>query len=223
MLLRTIIGKDDDAGWCMRLFVAVYPPQEVLDEVGRVAGALSAADRLDVAGGALDTADRGGDPGARPRLGQGLRWRAPEEWHFTLLFLGEVGEQELPQVRRRLAAAAARSESPEVAVRGGGTFPGDTEQATVLWAGLEGDVGAVTLLADRLRKAARKAGLKVDRRPFVPHLTLATRRPPTDMTALRYGLSALATPFWTVGEIHLVRSHHPRRPRYQTLTTWELG
>ncbi|KII00477.1 hypothetical protein LP52_01225 [Streptomonospora alba] len=207
----------------MRLFVAVYPPQEVLDEVGRVASALSAADRLYVAGRALDTADRAADPGARPRLGQGLRWRDPEEWHFTLLFLGEVPEDDVPQVERRLAAEAARHERPEVAVRGGGTFPGDTEHATVLWAGLEGDVDGVTLLADGLRKVARKSGIKGDRRAFVPHLTLAASRPPTDMTALRYGLSALATPFWTIGQIHLVRSHHPRRPRYETLATWALG
>ncbi|MFD0776685.1 RNA 2',3'-cyclic phosphodiesterase [Streptomonospora algeriensis] len=207
----------------MRLFIAVYPPQEVLDEVGRVADALSAADRLDVAGGVLDTAEQADEAGSRPRLGQGLRWRDPEEWHFTLLFLGEVSEGDRPELERRLAAEAGRHERPEVAVRGGGTFPGDTEQATVLWAGLEGDVDGVTLLADGLRRAARKSGIKVDRRPFVPHLTLAACRPPTDMTALRYGLSALATPFWAIEEIHLVRSHHTRRPRYQTLATWPLG
>ncbi|MUL44017.1 RNA 2',3'-cyclic phosphodiesterase [Streptomonospora sp. PA3] len=206
----------------MRLFVAVYPPKEVLDEVARSAEALGAAERLAVARGVVQE-DPSGEPRTQLRMGRRLRWREREEWHFTLLFLGEVAETGLPSLQRRLAAEVARHPRPSVAVRGGGTFPGDTAQASVLWAGLEGDVEGVIALADGLRKVARKAGVRLDRRAFVPHLTLASSRPPTDMTALRYGLNALATPFWTVDEAHLVRSHASGRPRYQTLATWPLG
>ncbi|GAA4940452.1 RNA 2',3'-cyclic phosphodiesterase [Streptomonospora halophila] len=220
---RGIIARHDDAGWCMRLFVAVYPPKEVLDEVARAADALSAADGLAVARGALDTSGRSDGPGGRPRLGLGLRWRDRAEWHFTVLFLGDVDAPGVPPLQERLAAEAARHERMSVAVRGGGTFPGDTGQASVLWAGLEGDVDGMTALAAGLRKVARKSGVRLDRRAFVPHLTLASSRPPTDMTALRYALGGLATPFWTVDAIHLVRSHHPARPRYETLATWALS
>lgn len=207
----------------MRLFVAVHPPEEVLDEVARTAGALSAADRLGVAGGVLDTAGRTVEPREHVRLGRGLNWGDREDWHITLLFLGDVADSGRQALETRLATEAARHERPAVAVRGGGTFPGDTAQASVLWAGLEGDVDTVTALAAGLRRGARKCGIRLDRRAFVPHLTLARSRPPTDMTALRSALGKLATPFWTVGEIHLVRSRHPARPRYETVATWPLS
>ncbi|QBI52279.1 RNA 2',3'-cyclic phosphodiesterase [Streptomonospora litoralis] len=207
----------------MRLFVAVYPPEEVLDEVARTADALGAADRLGVAGGVLDTGGGAAEPRRQVRLGRGLRWSEPGEWHLTLVFLGDVPDDTLPRLRRRMSAEAARHERPAIAFRGGGTFPGDTAQAGVLWAGIEGDIDTVTGLAAGLRKAARKSGVRLQRRAFVPHLTLARSRPPTDMTALRYGLGTLATPFWTVGEIHLVHSEPGEQPRYRTLETWPLG
>ncbi|MDA0566640.1 RNA 2',3'-cyclic phosphodiesterase [Streptomonospora sp. S1-112] len=213
----------------MRLFAAVQPPDGVLDEVALAVEALAppepgAADRAAAPADARAADITGG--GFAPAGGHvppGLRWSSPDEWHVTLVFLGEVADDAVPGVAERLAAEAARHAPFQVAVRGAGTFPGDPAQASVLWAGLEGDVDELTLLADGLRRAARKAGVRVDRRPYAPHLTLARVRPPGDVSALRYTLGRLATAFWTVEEVRLMRSHHPRRPRYETLQTWRLG
>lgn len=95
----------------MRLFAAVLPPAEVVDELGSVIGELKG----------LAGADR-------------LRWTASPGWHFTLAFYGEVDEDVVPELSRRLERAARRSEPFPLAVRGGGQFG----HGRALWAGAEG-------------------------------------------------------------------------------------
>ncbi|MDX2862968.1 2'-5' RNA ligase family protein, partial [Streptomyces scabiei] len=83
----------------MRLFAAVLPPADVVDELGSLVGELKGR-----AG-----ADR-------------LRWTEPPGWHYTLAFYGEVEEDVAEELSRRLERAARRSEPFALAVRGGGQF-----------------------------------------------------------------------------------------------------
>ncbi|MDA8369285.1 MAG: RNA 2',3'-cyclic phosphodiesterase [Nocardiopsaceae bacterium] len=182
----------------MRLFVAITPPAQVLDEVAGTAGGLCSA------------------------AGE-LRWSSRDDWHLTLLFLGEVAQDDLPGLREHLAEEAARHARPRLAVRGAGTFPGDDTRAGVLWAGIEGDLDGLGALAAGLRKAARTAGFGVERRAYVPHLTLARSRRPTDMSTVRAALSQLTTCFWTVDDVHLMHSRPGGEPRYTTVATWRLS
>jgi RNA 2',3'-cyclic 3'-phosphodiesterase len=62
----------------MRLFVAVYPPERVLDALGRL---------------------------HRPKR-DGVRWTGRDQWHVTLRFLGEVADPD--PVAAALAAAPLR-------------------------------------------------------------------------------------------------------------------
>lgn len=55
----------------MRLFVALTPPAEVVEELRVSTAALRAA---------------------LPEPAPVLRWTRPEQWHLTLVFLGEVGD-----------------------------------------------------------------------------------------------------------------------------------
>ncbi|GAA1075258.1 RNA 2',3'-cyclic phosphodiesterase [Nocardiopsis composta] len=183
----------------MRLFIAVDPPEDVLDEVqAAVAGVR--------------------------RNGDGLRWSGRRDWHITLHFLGEVGERRRPGLEAAFAAEAARHGAPHIAVRGAGTFPGDDTRAVVLWAGVEGGTAALGRLAGGLRRTARRCGERVERRPYVPHLTLARSRTPVDLADTRTALAGLATPFWHVEEIHLMESRPGAgEDRYRTVATWPLG
>ncbi|MDX2841470.1 2'-5' RNA ligase family protein, partial [Streptomyces ipomoeae] len=70
----------------MRLFAAVVPPDDVLDELGRVVAELKG---------------RGG--------AQRLRWTEAAGWHFTLAFYGEVDDDLVPELSRRLERVAGRS------------------------------------------------------------------------------------------------------------------
>lgn len=187
----------------MRLFAAVLPPSDVADALGHVVGELTR----------LPGADR-------------LRWAGRPGWHFTLAFYGGVDEDLVPGLSERLQRAAQRTEPFPLAVRGGGQFG----RGRALWAGADGDLKALRLLADRTEAAARKAGVPMgEHRPYKPHLTVARSREPVDVRPHVETLAAFTSRTWTVSELTLVRSNLPRsgvpgeQPRYETVARWALG
>ena len=183
----------------MRLFLAVTPPAGALAPLVDTLPALVAA--------APD-----------------LRFPAPEKWHLTLVFLGETSARQVERLRPGMVAAAAAVEPFELAVAGGGTFPGRADRARVLWAGIDGAVDRLATLASGARTAARAAGVDVERRPYRAHLTLArARRAAADATAAVSLLEGLRGPSWTVDEVHLVQSTLGPQARYDVVETWRLG
>ncbi|WP_219415910.1 RNA 2',3'-cyclic phosphodiesterase [Pseudonocardia nigra] len=180
----------------MRLFVALSPPPEAVDELWSAVEAV------------------GTD---RP----GLRWTRPEQWHLTLAFLGEVDDPARQDLVERLGRAARRHPPLTLALSGAGRF-GDR----VLWTRVSGDVEPVRRLAASVRAAARRARLPVDDRPYRPHLTLARAGGEVDLRSLVDALAGFAGRPWTAGELHLVRSHLGAGPggsaRHEPLVSWAL-
>jgi RNA 2',3'-cyclic 3'-phosphodiesterase len=123
------------------------------------------------------------------------------------------------------AAAPAVAAAPPMALRlsAGGRF-GSPRRPQVFWAGLDGDVRAVTDLARRLADAARALGLPVEDRPFRAHLTLGRWRPrqPADGD-LPQRLAGYRGPEWPVTEVRLLESHLGPRPRYEALSSWPVA
>ncbi|MFB7412983.1 RNA 2',3'-cyclic phosphodiesterase [Streptomyces sp. NPDC056202] len=187
----------------MRLFAAVLPPPERLDELGHVVDRLH---RL---------------PGA-----DGLRWTSRPGWHLTLAFMGEVGEELLPELRVRLARAAHRTPPFPLRLHGGGHFG-----RRALWAGVAGDLDELRLLAERADAAARRAGVAMDEhRRYQAHLTVARARGETvDLHPFLDGMGTFEGARWEVGELALVRSNLPvsgvrgEQPRYEQVGGWPLA
>jgi RNA 2',3'-cyclic 3'-phosphodiesterase len=190
----------------MRLFVAVVPPESVLEHLDEF---------LSVRREAKDRSD-------------GLRWTVPDQWHLTLAFMEDVAERHLDDLVERLGRAAHRRTPFELGFAGGGAFP-NAARAKVLWLGVEAEEAARTEL-DRLATGARaactKAGAEVAGGRFRPHLTLARLGRPQEVTKWVRLLDAYAGPRWTADEFALVESHlgeGPRkRPRHEVLETFEL-
>ncbi|MFD9329664.1 RNA 2',3'-cyclic phosphodiesterase [Streptomyces sp. NPDC060065] len=187
----------------MRLFAAVLPPEDVTSELGSVVEELR------------------GLPGAGA-----LRWTGRPGWHYTLAFYGEVAEEVLPDLSARLERAAHRTAPFPLAVRGGGQFG----KGRALWAGAEGDLPALRLLADRAESAARKAGVEMgEHRRYRAHLTVARSRDEVEVRPYLDALASFTSRTWTVRELFLVRSNLPRsglpgeQPRYETVARWPLG
>jgi len=147
-----------------------------------------------------------------------LRWVAPERWHLTLTFLGDVDAAALSDLRLRLGRGVVRSDPFRLQLLKGGRF-GDH----VLWAGVGGDRDQLRRLAERTTAAARRAGIDVEHRPHRPHLTLARAPRPTDLRAAVGSLDEYAGPGWTVADVELVRSTLGPTPRYDTLATYPLA
>jgi 2'-5' RNA ligase len=180
----------------MRLFVAVTPPPQVLDELRSATAAMRAA---------------------HPRL----RWTRPDQWHLTLTFLGEVDDEARADVSGRLGRTAARHPPMRLALHGAGRF-GDR----VLWTRVAGDLEALRGLAASVRAASSRAGIDVEDRPYRPHLTLARGREGADLRPVVDALAGFTGRSWTAGELHLVRSHlgagPERTSRYEPLESWPL-
>ncbi|CAN5317345.1 RNA 2',3'-cyclic phosphodiesterase [soil metagenome] len=103
---------------------------------------------------------------------RGARWRPPEALHITLRFFGDIDERTADDLDAELSAITA---APfDVALKGTGYF-GEGKGMNAVWAGVEGN-SALNNLAKRCEGAARQAGLKPEKRHYLPHLTLAYLR-----------------------------------------------
>jgi RNA 2',3'-cyclic 3'-phosphodiesterase len=183
----------------MRLFVAVLPPRDALDELAAAVAPLR-------------------------QEAPELRWAGRQQWHLTVAFLGEVDERVLPDLSTRLERAAGRHPVQELAFAGGGAFP-SARRARVLWAGLRADEKALAALAASVAAGARRAGAPPpdEGRKYHPHLTLAHCRQPTDVSRLVGSLTGFTGTGWTARSVVLMRSYlGGGPPRHEELTGWPL-
>ncbi|HEY2762717.1 MAG TPA: RNA 2',3'-cyclic phosphodiesterase [Pseudonocardiaceae bacterium] len=181
----------------MRLFVALTPPEEIVEE-------------LQVSTAPLR------------ELAPELRWTRPQQWHLTLAFLGEVGEGVLAELTGRLSRAAARHPPLSLSLRGGGRFG-----QRVLWSRVHGDRHGLVRLADSVQAAVRRSGLPVEQRRYRPHLTLARTAGPADLRPLVQQLTGYQGQPWVATRLELVRSRLGAGPdgsaRYESTAGWPLG
>jgi 2'-5' RNA ligase len=158
----------------VRLFVAVWPPEDVVDQVGALA-------RPDVAG---------------------LRWTTPDQWHVTLVFLGERDLDATTEAFR----AASLPPGPVTATLGPATGRFGRRIVHLPVAGLD-DVAA----------SVRAALPGEDDQPFRGHLTLARARDRRGVDLYAVVGVPLSTSF-PVTEVTLVASQLGRGPaRYEVV------
>ena len=143
------------------------------------------------------------------------KWVPAANLHYTVVFIGEVGEADLDVLTTALDNAAAPL-APFVAALGEpGRFP-PRGKARVLWVGTS--LGAEGMAAAAAATAqATSPWVAPEDRPFVAHLTIARFRvaaavpelPPLD-----------GAPEWTVDGVVLYRSRLARpAPVYEALHT----
>ena len=159
------------------------------------------------------------------RLQQGLpvaRAVPPENFHVTLVFLGELPVSRLADVS--VAFAAIRAPAFALTLAGGGLFGGARPRAA--YAGVTASPALVHLQA-KVETAARNAGVAVAARRFVPHVTLARLPSRLDnrerLERAVAGWSGYAGPRFEVEAFHLYRSHLGHGgPVYEELASYPL-
>jgi 2'-5' RNA ligase len=132
----------------IRLFVAIFPPPQLVEQLAKAARSL--ADDLS------------------PRA---VSWTRPEQIHLTLNFLGNVERARLEYFQRAVESACRRGEPFSLRARGIGCFPTPT-RPRILWAGLDGATAALEKLKAELDAHLAPLGYAPDPRPFQPHLTI---------------------------------------------------
>lgn len=98
--------------------------------------------------------------------------------HLTLHFLGDVPVQDVEDgagTALHVALSCVRHGPFAIAIRGTGVFP-PRGRPSVLWAGVAESAALVSLHA-AIGAALQACCLPVERRPYVPHVTLARLTP----------------------------------------------
>lgn len=180
-----------------RLFVAVPVPESAKREIGY------ALDRID------------------PSAFSSARTVPEDEWHATLLFLGERDETELPKIRQAIERAA-RERAGTGITAAFARIAADVPHGPPRVAWVEGEPGASAefgRLQDALVRSLRSLGVRAapDFRTFTLHITLARfgRGAPSDGPNIDEPLDvAFAAPSLDLMESFLDR---PRGARYAKL------
>ena len=142
---------------------------------------------------------------------RGVSWVDPKSVHLTLKFLGDIA----PSLTKQILEAARRSgqgtRSFRLHLSGLGMFP-NQRQPRVLWAGVGGDLDALSGLQGALESALEELGFPREGRPFSPHLTIGRVRDgvsPGQRRAIAEAVSAAVfepTELWLVESLDLMRS-----------------
>lgn len=190
----------------MRLFAAVVPPDEVVEDLEEFL--------------------------AVRREAAEFRWTLPEQWHITLAFAPNVPDRSLDDLLERLARAGGRRTPFTLRISRGGAFP-NAARGRVLYgaiAGQDGDVSATVelgRLANGTRAAVSRAGAEVEGARFRPHVTLARVGRPQELSNWVRLMEAYEGPAWLVEEFALIASYlgeGPRkRPRHEVVDTFRIG
>ena len=145
----------------------------------------------------------------------GVRWQRPGKMHLTLVFLGNVPSDTEVTLRAEFAAVALAPFT--LAVRGMGTFRG---RRLVLWAGVTGELAALTGLRDRVQAAVVRTGLPGERGRFHPHFTLAYNPPPREAARFVADHAGLEAGEWTVNGFALYSSKTRHDGAVYTREAW---
>jgi 2'-5' RNA ligase len=150
--------------------------------------------------GILDLAQRMEARGVR------ASWARASTLHLTLKFLGDVEEENLPDVFEAVARAAARVAPFSFESRSLGAFP-SPRRAGVLWVGVEAPQ-ELWDLARGVEDELAGLGFPREKRRFRPHITLGRVRNPRDDAPVEELLRTLEAPAETVEarEVFTMRS-----------------
>jgi len=184
----------------MRVFLAVFPPPEVQ------AAAAAAIEALRASTG-----------------GAGVSWVRQANLHFTLRFLGELGEDGARRAGEAAREAAAGQPPFALALEGLGAFP-SAARARALWIGASEGAESLRALARALDAALKTRGFGPADKPFTPHLTIGrVRERGADWAAVLARIPSVRASF-TVERILVVKSTlSPGGSLYKTLEELPMG
>ena len=173
----------------MRLFIAAELPENVLEALAETSALL-----------------RGNVRG---------RYVAPDSFHVTLAFLGDVASERVSALADALDASCRGFDAFPVSLGPLGSF-GRRNSAT-LWQGFD-DPGDLPQLADAVRSGLRSCGFTFDDKKFLPHVTLMRK---ADLTRGTLPMPSVANGM--LETVSLFSSDlSGARPVYEPLCTCEL-
>jgi 2'-5' RNA ligase len=151
---------------CMRLFFAIMLTEEARTAVQTVQASL------------------------RDQVGnRGVSWEAPEKFHYTLKFLGDMPLDRVETVKEAGRLVSTHSSAFTLTLQALGAFP-NLRRPQVLWMGAGEGVPLLTRLAESLDRELSERGFTGESRRFQAHLTLARVKTPIGEQAVAQALAS---------------------------------
>jgi 2'-5' RNA ligase len=187
-----------------RLFIAVTLPEEVKAQIEAAQAELR-----------------------RALPGPGVRWTRREQFHLTLMFLGDVDVARVQPLEEAIRAACRGFSALPLRAERVGFFP-DLRYPRVVWAGVQDQAGQLLRLQQVVDAVTRDFTTEQKEERFSGHITLARikaiKRPEAE--ALRQAAAGMAERLfgqWTAGEVELMRSVlSPQGARHTSLAATAL-
>lgn len=155
-----------------------------------------------------------------------VRWVRPDNIHITLVFMGNIFQDDLMPIGDAVSKTCKRYGPFNVTLTGCGIF-GSLRNPRVLWIGLDGDLTRMSYFRNSLQKNLKPFGIKMEKRSFKPHLTLGRFRKglssnvPMDELLSKY--ENIMSPVCTVDELILFKSELRQGGAiYSKLESWPL-
>ena len=137
-----------------------------------------------------------------------VRWVKPERMHLTLRFLGDTAVTQLPALAAQLDELAARHAPFNLRLDKLGCFP-HCKRPRVIWAGLTGNVAALSTLKQDLDARLVSLGWEEEERPFQAHLTLGRVKNSRAVSQVKWGIE-MEKAEMGVTAVHLIESQLQR-------------
>ncbi len=159
-------------------------------------------------------------------LPMNIRWVKPGNIHLTVIFMGNIPMDILPQLGEEVQRVCSLYGPFGITIDGVGIF-GSKKSPRVLWVGVEGDIERMSFFKKALEKRLRGLGIKGENRKFNPHLTLGRfKKGPSSFEALdhiqrKYG--GLTSKPGQLNELILYKSElKPGGAVYTKISSWPL-
>jgi 2'-5' RNA ligase len=104
-----------------------------------------------------------------------LRLTAPENWHCTLAFLGEIDEEHIDALKHLIAVAAERPPGGSFSFRNLETFPPKHPSYVIVRAEPNPKDEWMSFI-DRMRDMISVVSPNIDRKPWIPHVSIGRAR-----------------------------------------------
>lgn len=116
-------------------------------------------------------------------INEGIKWTSLDNIHLTLAFLGDTEEDMTEIISSKMKDRCEGTGKFELILRGTGVFK-NLSDPRVIWTGVE-DSEKLTQLNYAVVDGLDETGIKLENRPFRPHLTLGRIKYLNDKLALK--------------------------------------
>lgn len=186
----------------IRAFIAIEPPENILQEISRL------QDKL------------------KREISGRLSWTRPQGQHLTLKFFGDISSEDIHKISAAVQRRVVAEQKLNLKIEKLGVFP-DARRPRVLWCGITGDAERLINLQKKLDDDFAALGFPAEDRSFKAHLTLARIKDPRDVT----GMSEVLTKYdsfkageFVADKLFLFQSNlTPQGAVYTKLADFALG